>query len=274
MTHGMETLRAIAEKTRLAELYLFPATPSLTKEEKLASLALLLDKRLSVTVGEGTLSIAIDWPKGDVAAQLVEAALQSFLDARRMAELSSIEEAITLLESRAGKLQSDIETMESEAATKSSNASKLRISKRRDSRLSRFDPSAAQTKAMLDARRRVIRETEDFRQRRLEELQVQLSERLAVYGESYPSVLNLKREIQSFSREPQQLVALRAEERELAAALKARGMAGSSDLVDDGDGLGSRLYDAFDERDEVDAQRRFARIRYQSLLERIERSHI
>jgi uncharacterized protein involved in exopolysaccharide biosynthesis len=190
-----------------------------------------------------------------------------------MAELSSIEEAITLLESRAGKLQSDIETMESDAATKSSAASKLRISKRRDSRLSRFDPGAAQTKAMLDARRRVIRETEDFRQRRLEELQAQLSERLAVYGESYPSVQNLKREIQSFSREPQQLAALRGEERELAAALKARGM-GSSDLVDEGDGLGSRLYDAFDERDEVDAQRRFARIRYQSLLERIESSKI
>jgi uncharacterized protein involved in exopolysaccharide biosynthesis len=272
--HRIENLRAIAEKTHLVEQYPFPPTPRLTREEKLATLAALLDKRLTVTVGEGTLAIAIDWPKGDMAAQLVEAALQSFLDARRMAELSSIEEAITLLESRAGKLQSEIETMESEAASKSSAASKLRISKRRDSRLSRFDPSAAQTKAMLDARRRVIRETEDFRQRRLEELQAQLSERLAVYGESYPSVQNLKREIQSFSREPQQLVALRAEERELAAALKSRGITSSSDLVDDPDGLGSRLYDGFDERDEVDAQRRFARIRYQSLLERIESSKI
>src|SRR5258708_21373194 len=47
--HRIENLRAIAEQTRLSDRYPFAATPSLTKEEKLASLALLLDKRLSVT---------------------------------------------------------------------------------------------------------------------------------------------------------------------------------------------------------------------------------
>jgi uncharacterized protein involved in exopolysaccharide biosynthesis len=274
MIHRIDNLRAIVEKTHLEERYPFPPTPSLTKEQKVASLASLLDSKLSVAIGEGTLTIGIDWPNGEMAAQLVEATLESFLDSRRLAELSSIEEAIALLESRAGKLQSQIEVMESEAASKSSAASKLRISKRRDSRLSRFDPAAAQTKAMLDARRRVIRETEDFRQRRLEELQVQLSERLAVYGESYPSVVNLKREIQSFSKEPQRLAALRAEARELEASLKARGMSSASDLGDGSDSLGARLYDEFDERDEVDAQRRFSRIRYQSLLERIESAKI
>src|SRR5258708_2685276 len=112
--HRIENLRAIAEKTHLVEHYPFPPTPSLMRDEKFAGLASLLDQRLTVRVGEGTLSIGIDWPKGDMAAQLVEAALQSFLDARRMAELSSIEEAIALLESRAGGLQSNIETMETE----------------------------------------------------------------------------------------------------------------------------------------------------------------
>jgi len=266
----IENLRAIVEKTHLEERYPFPPTPVLTKEQKIATLASLLNSKLSVTVGEGTLTIAVDWPNGESGAQLVEAALHSFLDARRTAELSSIEEAIALLEARARNLQSEIEAMESEAS-KSTAVSKLRRSR---SRLGRFDPVGSQTKAMLDARRRVIRETEDFRQRRLEELQAQLSERLAVYGESYPSVINLKKEIQSFSREPQQLVALRAEERELQAAFRARGIGQGSDLVDGDEGLGARLYDAYDERDPADSERRFARMRYQSLLERIEGSKI
>jgi hypothetical protein len=67
---------------------------------------------------------------------------------------------------------------------------------------------------------------------------------------------------------------LRAEARELEASLKARGMSSASDLGDGNDSLGARLYDEFDERDEVDAQRRFSRIRYQSLLERIESAKI
>lgn len=266
--HRIENLRAIVEKIHLDERYPFPPTPPLTKEQKIAVLASLVNGRLAVTTGEGTLTIAIDWPNGEMAAQLVEAALQSFLDARRTAELSSIEEAIALLEARASNTQSEVEAMESEAVSKTSAANKLR----KRSRLGRFDPAAAQTKAMLDARRRVIRETEDFRHRRLEELQVLLSERLAVYGESYPSVINLKREIQSFSREPAQLVALRAEEKELQAALRARGIPQGPDAIEGEDGLGGLLYGGY--YDEADAQRSFARIRYQSLLERIESSKI
>jgi uncharacterized protein involved in exopolysaccharide biosynthesis len=263
-----DNVRAIVEKTNLIDHWQFPPTPPLSKEEKLNALVGMLTGALSVTTGEGTVTIAIDWPDGEMAAQLVEAALQSYLDSRRLAELSSIGEAIGMLEARAGTLRSQIETMETErAATKSKGAKDARAS-----RLGRFDATASQLRAMLDARKRVIRETEDFRQRRLEELQVQLAEKLAVYGESYPLVINLKKEIQSFSREPQQLVALRAEERELEAAY--RGRASGFDSADGEDGLARRLYDAYDERDEGDLQRRFARIRYQTLLERIESTKI
>jgi len=263
-----DNLRSIVEKTKLVERWNFPpTTPPLTQEDKLNALAGMLSGALSVTTGEGTLTIAIDWPDGETAAQLVEATLQSFLDSRRLAELSSIEEAIAMLEARAGQARSEIETMEVNAA-KSKAAGK---EKRPRSRLGRFDPAASQLKAMLDARKRVIRETEDFRQRRLEELQIQLAEKQAVYGETYPSVVALKKEIESFSREPQRLVALRAEERDLETAYRSRSPGSESS---EGDDLTNRLYDAYDSTDEVDLQRRFERVRYQSLLERIESTKI
>jgi len=265
-----DNLRAIVEKTSLVDHWQFPPTPQLSKEEKLNALAGVLTNALSVTTGEGTLTIAIDWPDGEMAAQLVEAALQSYLDSRRLAELSSIEAAIALLEARAGNLRTEIETTEAERVASKSPGT--RKDKRAGSRLGRFDPIASQLKAMLDARKRVIRETEDFRQRRLEELQVQLAEKLAVYGESYPLVISLKKEIQSFAREPQQLVALRTEERELEAAYRGRGT--GPELADGEDGLARRLYDAYDEPDEANLQRRFLRIRYQTLLERIESTKI
>jgi len=263
-----DNLRAIVEKTKLLDRWNFPPNPSLTKEEKLNTLVARLAGALSVNTGEGTLTIGIDWPDGETAALLVEAALQSFLESRRLSELSSIEEAIALLEARAGNVRSEIETLEASAASKSKGAK----DKRGASRLGRFDPTGFQVKAMLDARKRVIREMEDFRQRRLAELQVQLAEKLAVYGESYPLVVALKKEIESFTREPQQLVALRTQERELEVAYRSR--AGGAELAEGEDGLTSRLYDAYDARDEADLQRRFARVRYQSLLERVESTKI
>jgi len=262
-----DNIRSIVEKTKLVDRWNFPTDPPMTYEEKLDALINSVAGALSVTTGEGTLTIAIDWPDGSSAAQLVEAALQSFLDSRRLAELSSIEEAIVMLEARAGQARSDVEAMEAEAATKAKIAGK-----NRRSRLGRFDPAMSQLKAMLDTRKRVIRETEDFRQRRLEELQIQLAGNQAAYGESYPSVVTLKKEIESFTREPQRLVALRAEQRELEAAYRARG--GSVEAGEGEDPLTSRLYEAYDLQDEADLQRRFERVRYQGLLERIETTKI
>jgi len=262
-----DNIRSIVEKTKLVDRWNFPTNSPMSYEEKLDALINSVAAALSVTTGEGTLTIAIDWPDGNSAAQLVEAALQSFLDSRRLAELSSIEEAIAMLEARASQARSDIEATEVEAASKAKTAGK-----NRRSRLGRFDPAMSQLRAMLDTRKRVIRETEDFRQRRLEELQIQLAGNQAVYGETYPSVVALKKEIESFTREPQRLLALRAEERELEAAYRMRG--GSVGAGEGEDSLTSRLYEAYDVQDEADLQRRFERVRYQALLERIESTKI
>src|SRR5215471_16183094 len=56
-----DNLRSIVEKTKLVERWNFPpTTPPLTQEDKLNALAGMLSAALSVTTGEGTLTIAID----------------------------------------------------------------------------------------------------------------------------------------------------------------------------------------------------------------------
>ena len=56
-----------------------------------------------------TVSIGIHFPDPDLAFDLVEAARQNFLAARRLAEISSIEEAITILEARSAEAHEVVE---------------------------------------------------------------------------------------------------------------------------------------------------------------------
>ena len=63
----------------------------------------LLEKRIWVDATPDTVSIGIHFPDPELAFDLVEAALQNFLEARRTAEISSIEEAITILEDRSSR---------------------------------------------------------------------------------------------------------------------------------------------------------------------------
>ena len=61
----------------------------------------LLEKRLQVYIGDGTVTIMIDWANDEMAFRLVEAAQQNFLEARHVSEISSISEAISILEGHA-----------------------------------------------------------------------------------------------------------------------------------------------------------------------------
>ena len=81
----------------------------LDEEDKLDALVGLLGKKLSVQTGEGTVTIAIDWQDAQMAYRLVEAAQQNFLEARHAMEISTIAEAISILEGHASSVQESIE---------------------------------------------------------------------------------------------------------------------------------------------------------------------
>src|SRR5882762_2897943 len=70
-------------------------------EEQMENFVYYLQSRLWVLSGEGTVTIGIEFPDPHLAYRLVDTALQNFLEARHAADVSSIAEAITILEGRA-----------------------------------------------------------------------------------------------------------------------------------------------------------------------------
>src|SRR5260370_969960 len=71
-----------------------------TPEEELDNFVYYLRDKLWVKTGDGTVTIGIEFPDAELAYRLVDTALQNFLEARHAADVSSIAEAITILEAR------------------------------------------------------------------------------------------------------------------------------------------------------------------------------
>ena len=58
--------------------------------------------------GDGTVTIDLDWPNAQMAFRLVEAAQQTFLEARQRAEAAAIGESIGILERYSATLHENI----------------------------------------------------------------------------------------------------------------------------------------------------------------------
>jgi uncharacterized protein involved in exopolysaccharide biosynthesis len=201
------------------------------EEAKIDGLVGLLEKRLKVEVGEGTVTIGIDWPNAQMAFRLVEAAQQNFLETRHALEVSSIAEAISILEGHATNVSQGIDSELDEIR-------RMRTGKRDGEAVGQARPShgppelsehlkadqeVAQLRVMLSAKRRAIADLEDFRNKRLADLQTQLAEQKATYGPAHPIILNTTQSIASLSQESPQISALRREEKELMHDYLRRG---------------------------------------------------
>jgi uncharacterized protein involved in exopolysaccharide biosynthesis len=199
--------------------------PALAEEDPLNMMVLRLNKALVVETTDGTVSISIDWPDAQQAYQLVEAAMVNFLEARQLQEITAIDDAITLLQGRVSTLRQELDA----AIAGSATVRTIPVQSEEPASRSVGAPVAppetdaqAVLKASLEAKGRALRDIEEFRRRRLSELQSQLEERRGVYAEAHPSVVALRKEIESFSGESQQITALRAEEQRLREEYNAR----------------------------------------------------
>ena len=232
-----------------------------------------LDRALDVTITEGTITISLDWPDPLQAYQIVEAALQGFLEARQLQDVKAIDDAVSLLKGRLEPLRAQLDAAIAEAhrenATASDSSPEPVIARARP-------PSSAQVeelgrlRATIEAKERAIRDTEEFRRRRLLELQAQLEERRVVYSEAHPSIVGLRREVDSLARESPQVEALREEERRLRNEYAA--LAGEEARIRQGTDSGSVVRRArpmsnasVDQSERV----RDARFQYQQMAERV-----
>jgi len=203
----------------------------MSAEDKTALFIELLQARLSISTGDGVVTIGVDWNDPVMAYRLVEAAQQGFLEARHLRDISSITDAIGILESHAAEVQHEVDRAldelqerhvkgkDEDAASASSSSGGLRRSVLREV----TNPEATKLRDQLEVKRRSIQDLESFRRQRLQELQARKIELRAVYADAHPAMQGLQQSIDSLAQDSSSLLQLRAEEAELIEKLKAFG---------------------------------------------------
>lgn len=197
-----------------------------TEGELLDDLADSLESKLWVTVTpEGTVTILFEWSNAELAYQLVEAAMQNFLEARHASEVSIVSETVTILEVHAARVQKAISEMvpvleEKERQLRISTAPRRApVARPRVAR----DEDLARVESTLAARRRALADLEEFRQRRLAELQGQLSQQATLYAPQHPAVESTRQTLAALTAPSPQIETLRVEIRDLEREVTRRG---------------------------------------------------
>ncbi len=201
--------------TRLLDLLRPPETER--KEAPIDVLVRTLNKRLVVNTEEGTIQIRLDWPNAHHAYQIVQAAVQSFLEARHLQEVTSIDDAIAQMEGRMATLKADLDAAIATARRRAPVATRVSAPRERPP-----SEELVRLRSLLEAKARAARDVEEFRSRRMAELESQLTQARATLSDAHPTVEGLRRDIEALSRESPQLRALREEERKVRAEYTAR----------------------------------------------------
>jgi uncharacterized protein involved in exopolysaccharide biosynthesis len=191
-----------------------------------------LEKHLAVDVSEGTVTITLDWPNAATAYELVETASQNFLETRHTTEIAMVSDAISILETHAANLQRRIgdamvqlEAKERAARSASPVARRVPSPGRVlvQSPAARASPEVARLEALLMSKRRASNDLEEFRRRRLEELQSQLTQYQTMYADRHPAILAVRQNIEAISGPSPQLDALRREAQDIEREIVKRG---------------------------------------------------
>jgi uncharacterized protein involved in exopolysaccharide biosynthesis len=260
-----------------------------TPEEQIDNFVYYLRDKLWVQTGEGTVTIGIEFPDAQLAYSLVDTALQNFLEARHAADVSSIAEAITLLEGRveaahqalAASLQQLQSLRDARAGRQGKRASKSAAESRAPAPI---DQEAAHLLVTIQSKRRAIADLEEFRRRKITELQTRLQEQRATYSATHPAVLDTEQSLEAVRKDSPQVAALKRDLSSLEAELKKTGVADpaaqemgrATPVVLQAEHLGP-----IDPREEEDPQIgyvreqvRFALSNYNSFLDRIEAARL
>jgi uncharacterized protein involved in exopolysaccharide biosynthesis len=192
-----------------------------------------------VNVGEGTVTIGITWPDPNMAYRIVQTAQENFLEERHTEELALISESIGILEEHAATVNTDIKaSLDSMAQARASVTPSEPNPIYRVLRRATISPAAAASQARLETVRRTISDLEQFRNRRLAEMQATLADQRNVYGPEHPQIANTLQLIRALQADSPQLTQLRREEQELhdklvgmGADANAAGPAASADPI-------------------------------------------
>ena len=294
-----DNLVALIDQTNLLERWSFRRAPILrvkdaiwdkvfrrpTREERIESFVGYLEKQMWVATGEGTVTIGIRFPDKQLAFNLMESALDNFLEARHVSEISSIGDAIAILENRASIAKEALDESRRKLEDLRS-ARALRLGKRvrrtvETPAVTSIDPKASELVVQVESRRRAIADLEDARRRRITELEGKLQELKALYSATHPAVVDLTGSLEALRRESPQVAALQKELVPLEAELKQRGLLEELPLKSRRTRDLAAGLDAEDAREDEDPEIEYAKTqvrhaiaRYNGLLDRIDAARL
>ena len=192
------------------------ATPDQDDEDPLEGVVARLDERLLVTVEEGTIAIRLDWDDPRQAYEIVQGAVENFLESRHLQEVSAIDEVLAVLSAKAGTLRRELEGATADA-------------RRRPTMARGGTPTPPQAseelirlRSQLESRQRGLQEVEEVRRRRAAELQAQLDQARNTLSSAHPTVIGLRNDIESLTYDSPQIARLREEVRQARRAYQER----------------------------------------------------
>jgi hypothetical protein len=231
-------------------------------------------------------TIGIDWPDPSMAYRLVEIAQQNFLEARHAAEVSAIAESIAILEQNVAESRTSVQSLlaapqETRLPTAIESVRIVAAPPRPDAARARKD----RLRILADANRRTIEDLEEFRRKRLGELQVKLAEQKTVYAPAHPMIAATEQSILALSQESSQVLQLRREEQELRAQSSDGDGAGSTpeagavrlrgeQMGRPGAGAGERRQETESQRNATEQRMRIAIGKFEDLLDRLSEARI
>lgn len=195
--------------------------PAPTPEAKFNTLAAVLERQLKVTIETSTVIISVDWPDPILAHDIIHAAVEKFTATRYATEVGVIPESITILERYADDARKEMErasvNVRDAAHPPTANTAARETREPRDTdRVTaappKTDPATAARLAEVQAQ---LRATTEERDRRLAELNNQLTEMSTTYAPAHPAVVALKATIDATRQDSPGLLQLKNEEASL-----------------------------------------------------------
>jgi uncharacterized protein involved in exopolysaccharide biosynthesis len=207
-----------------------------SEKVKMASLVGTLESKLEVAVDKGELSISVSWGDGQTAAELVEAARKSFLNARHTAEVSAFEDKMAILDGHATTLREEIAALAEQVSSAHAPAAKpapapgaaprpvvVRTASRAPDATKLEE--LASLKEKLAAAKPKLAELEAEHSRRLREEEGKLAEMKLRLTPQHPEVVTEQQKVALLSQMPSEIAEMRAQVSTLEGDIKARELA-------------------------------------------------
>jgi uncharacterized protein involved in exopolysaccharide biosynthesis len=263
---------------RLKDRIMIALVGPMTEKIKVASLVGTLETKIGIETEKNELAVTVAWSDGQTAAELAEAARDSFLKARHTAEISAFEDRATILDGHASKVRDEVTALADQMNAESAGGASATVAPTapgaapaprvvvtrspapRSVESGLVTEQLSSLKEQLAAAKPKLNELQNDWQRRQREEQGKLADLKLKFTANHPEVLTAQERLAMLSQVPADVAQARAEVAALEDDIKARelivnhGSVASGSVVSAaavGAGLPATIIQAL-EKDDVD----------------------